>query len=213
MARRIENPRRPIAPELILRRNQDLCTDGDGTLQRLVHVRHVHEDDHGRAPVGRGYPALDGVRELGLNHQERVVDSHRNVNWRTIRAWSPHLLDCSKRSRAEVHLGFRTLADEHRKDGLHASWYRLDRHRHDSSVSSKGPSILSTLGAVLPGEVAPLQKGSSPGALRTTTISPDAQSSFTEVNSVRRSRSWINTGTFGACPSGQFGWGNRSSMR
>jgi hypothetical protein len=41
--------------------------------------------------------------------------------------------------------------------------------------------------------------------IRTTIISPEAQSSFTVANSGWRSRVSINVWTFGACASGQLG--------
>ena len=68
MARRIDNPRRPIAPELILCWNEDLCAPSDSTLQRLVYVCYVNENDHGRAAIAIGCATSDHVRELGLNY-------------------------------------------------------------------------------------------------------------------------------------------------
>ena len=95
MAGRIDNPRRPIAPELILCWNEDRCAPSDSTLQRLVYVCYVNENDHGRAAIATRCATSDHVRELGLNYQERIADSHCYVNWRAIRARSPYLLNGS----------------------------------------------------------------------------------------------------------------------
>src|SRR4030095_3267949 len=126
MSRWIEKPRRPVAPELILSRYQDCCAHSDRTLDGLVYVYYVNEDDHGRAPISSGCAAGNHVWKLGLNHQERVVDAHRYMNWGAIRARSPHLLNRSERRCAEAHLGFRALANQHGKYGLHTFWDRFD---------------------------------------------------------------------------------------
>src|SRR5687768_3334797 len=99
MAGWVDDSRRSVSPELILSGNQDLRPHGDGTLHGLIHVRHVHEDDYRRTPIRIGY-AAGHVWELGLNHQERLIDAQRYVNWRAIRARSSHLLDRPKRRRA-----------------------------------------------------------------------------------------------------------------
>jgi hypothetical protein len=68
-----------------------------------------------------------------LNHQERIVDSHCDVDWGTIRARSPYVLDGSKSCRTEVHLSFGVLADQHGELGLHALGNRLDGRHRDTS--------------------------------------------------------------------------------
>jgi hypothetical protein len=129
MARWIEDPCGPVAPELILRRDEDVCAHGDCTIDGLIHVGYVHEYNYGRTPVTAGHAAGDHIRELGLDYEERPVDAHRDMDWRAIRTWSTHLLDCAKRCRAEVHLRLGTLADQHGEYSLHALWDRFDR-RH-----------------------------------------------------------------------------------
>jgi hypothetical protein len=71
-----------------------------------------------------------------LNHEERIVDPHRDMDWLTIWTRSTHLLDGAKRRSAEIHFGFWALADQHREDGLHTIRNRLNsRHRIVSSMS------------------------------------------------------------------------------
>src|SRR6185436_12038425 len=126
MSRWIEKPRRSVAPELILSRYQDCCAHSHRTLDGLVYVDYVNEDDHRRAPISSRCAARNHVSKLGLNHQERIVDAHRYMNWGAIRAWPPHLLNRSERCCAEAHLGFRALANQHGKYRLHTFWDRFD---------------------------------------------------------------------------------------
>src|SRR5262249_10960403 len=65
---------------------------------------------------------------------------------------------------------------------------------------------------VLGREIVACHRHPAAGHFRTTIIKPDAHASSTDTNSLRRSRSSTKAGTFGACPSGQFGCGRRSSM-
>jgi hypothetical protein len=102
----IENSSRSVTPKLILRRREDPCSAGSGTLNGPIHVRHVYEYDDGRTPIGRRCAAGDYIEDLGLNHEERIVDAHRDMNWRAIWTRSTHLLDGAERRSAEVHFRF-----------------------------------------------------------------------------------------------------------
>jgi hypothetical protein len=126
---------------LILCGQQNLRAHRDGSLNGLIDIRDVHEEDDRRAPIWPGC-AADRARGLGLNHQKRLIDAHRYVNRQAIRARSSHLLDRPKSRRAEVHLDVRALADQHRKDSLHTLGTGLDH----GLISGKPVYLAATLG-------------------------------------------------------------------
>jgi hypothetical protein len=129
----VDDSGRPVTPELILDGEKDRRAHSDGSVDSLIDVRNVNEDDHRRAPVSSWCAAGRYLRERRLQHEERAIDAHGYVNGRPIRPGPSHLLDSAKRHLAEVCLSFRALADQHRKHRLHTLGHRLGRDHQSVS--------------------------------------------------------------------------------
>src|SRR5262249_35481554 len=113
VSRRIDNPPRTVAPELVLHGKQNPRPGGHRPLDHSIHVFDIDVDHHGRSAIRLRSTARKGW-PLCFDDDHRTADRQQRMDHVPIRTWSAPQFHGAKRGLAEVDLSRNVAAHQHR---------------------------------------------------------------------------------------------------